>query len=99
MKTLLWQSRRRSGPIINVTSNDEPEDSTCLDVEYESNANRRKFSLGMCLSQKEEKDSGEAERRISCSSVQKGAMPYQRSQPVLSFRERAKGSPGFPHVA
>ena len=86
-----------SGPIISVTSNDEPEDSTCLDAECESRENRRKFSLGMCLSQKEEKDSGEAERRISCSSVQKGAMPYQRSQPVLSFRERAKGSPRFPH--
>jgi len=33
-----------------------------LDAEYESSANRRKFSLGMCLSQKEEKDSGEAEK-------------------------------------
>ena len=27
------------GPIISVTSNNEPEDSTCLDVEYESSTN------------------------------------------------------------
>ncbi|KDR18733.1 Gamma-aminobutyric acid type B receptor subunit 2 [Zootermopsis nevadensis] len=86
-----------SGPIISVTSNDEPEVSTYFDGEDSNSANRRKFSLGMCLSHKEEKDFGADERRIIYSSVQKGMMQHQRSQPVLSFRERAKGSPRFPH--
>lgn len=97
MKRFCGRAGGGSGPIISVTSNDEPEDSICLDTEDDTSANRRKFSLGMCLSQKEEKNCGEAERRISCSSMQKGAMQYQHSQPVLSFRERAKGSPRFPH--
>ncbi|KAJ4447108.1 hypothetical protein ANN_09108 [Periplaneta americana] len=63
----------------------------------EDDGNRRKFSLGMCLSHKEGKDFGGAERRVSYSSVQKGTIRHQHSQPVLSFRERAKGSPRFPH--
>ncbi|PSN53730.1 hypothetical protein C0J52_02179 [Blattella germanica] len=88
-----------SGPIISVTSNDDPEKSIYLDGDEDfCNANRRKFSLGMCLSHKEDKDFKAAERRVSYSSVQKkGTFQHQHSQPVLSFRERAKGSPRFPH--
>lgn len=86
-----------SGPIISVTSNDEPEGSTYFDGEDGNSVNPRKFSLGMCLSHKEEKDFGSAERRVSYSSAQKGMMRHQHSQPILSFRERAKGSPRFPH--
>ncbi|PNF38412.1 hypothetical protein B7P43_G07251 [Cryptotermes secundus] len=85
-----------SGPIISVTSNDEPEENTCLNGGGNS-VNRRKFSLGMCLSHKEEKDFGNDERRVSYSSMQKEVMQHQHSQPILSFRERAKGSPRFPH--
>jgi hypothetical protein len=96
LKSFCGQMGGGSGPIISVTSNDEPEEGTCFNGGGNS-ANRRKFSLGMCLSHKEEKDFSTNERRISYSSGQKEMMHHQHSQPILSFRERAKGSPRFPH--
>ncbi|XP_068085262.1 gamma-aminobutyric acid type B receptor subunit 2 [Anabrus simplex] len=85
-----------SGPIISVTSNDNG-DNIIFDGEDIININKRKFSLAMCLSRKEEKSIAEAERRKSYSSSQRTTIQHQHSQPILPFRERARGSPRFPH--
>ncbi|XP_047002677.1 gamma-aminobutyric acid type B receptor subunit 2 [Schistocerca americana] len=90
-----------SGPIISVTSNDD------ADADADADAGRRKFSLGMCLSR--DLDGGpvgspcvlskEALRRASAgaSPRPRAGIHHQHSQPNLPFRERAKGSPRFPH--
>lgn len=78
-----------SGPIISVTS----ESDMICDHDNLSEF-RRKFSLGLCREKREEESS-----RLSSNIPlnERINIMQQQSQPTLSFRERAKGSPRFPH--
>lgn len=74
-----------SGPIISVTADYDEE---ALDF-------RRKLSLGLGRLKKEEPDSYHVNFQIPLNENM--SVLTQHSQPSLSFRERAKGSPRFPH--
>lgn len=74
-----------SGPIISITSDaDDDEDPS---------DSRRKFSLAFCL----KKDETDPKVNFALPLQKRKSITHQHSQPVLSFRERAKGSPRFPH--
>lgn len=74
-----------SGPIISITSDADDDD--------DPNDLKRKFSLAFCLKKEEHDNKG----NFALSLQKRKSITHQHSQPVLSFRERAKGSPRFPH--
>lgn len=94
LKKLCGRTAGGSGPIISVTSNDEHGIDSII---FDGSGGRRKFSLGMCLSRKDEKELEEGVAPRVSLPLQKLRIQHQHSQPILPFRERAKGSPRFPH--
>lgn len=71
------------------------------EIDPSNNESKRKFSLGMCLQGKRDQQHQDQEStKVSFSIIplqKRKSITHQNSQPVLSFRERAKGSPRFPH--
>lgn len=57
----------------------------------------RKLSLGLARNEKFNLSEPHVNFDLSSTQIRKMSIVHQQSQPVLSFRERAKGSPRFPH--
>ncbi|GLV46091.1 metabotropic GABA-B receptor subtype 3 [Carabus blaptoides fortunei] len=71
------------------------------EIDPSNNESKRKFSLGMCLQgRREQQQQYQESSKMNFSIIplqKRKSITHQNSQPVLSFRERAKGSPRFPH--
>ena len=87
--------RKDSGSIISAVQQNNSTESINLNGSEERNTS--KFSLVTSVSHKEDKSCITTQRKFSYPTFRKCTIQHQHSQPILSFREKFKGSPRFPH--